>query len=74
MKLYLNEVNLKLYRSRTKEIRLGLGKNKNSQIAGLHRSSISKIFGSLLQAQGPSVKLTTLSSIFGTIKSLISNL
>ncbi|KHF98361.1 hypothetical protein F383_37724 [Gossypium arboreum] len=26
MKLCLNEINLKLYRSRTKEIRLGLGK------------------------------------------------
>ncbi|KHG24215.1 hypothetical protein F383_30532 [Gossypium arboreum] len=35
MKLCLNEVNLKLYRSRTKEIRFGSGKNKNSQIAEL---------------------------------------
>ncbi|KHG13380.1 hypothetical protein F383_17399 [Gossypium arboreum] len=30
MKLCLNEVNLKLYRLRTKEIRLGSGKKKNS--------------------------------------------
>ncbi|KHG18988.1 hypothetical protein F383_34746 [Gossypium arboreum] len=29
MKLCLNEVNLKLYRSRTKEIGLGSGKSKN---------------------------------------------
>ncbi|KHG25327.1 Reticulon-2 [Gossypium arboreum] len=43
MKLCLNEINLKLYRSRTKEIRLGSGKNKNSRIVDLHRLSISKI-------------------------------
>ncbi|KHF98384.1 hypothetical protein F383_37535 [Gossypium arboreum] len=30
MKLCLNEINLKLYRSRTKEIRLVSGKSKNS--------------------------------------------
>ncbi|KHG28147.1 hypothetical protein F383_14544 [Gossypium arboreum] len=52
MKLCLNEVNLKLYRSRTKEIEHGSGKSKNSRIADLNRSSISEIFGSLLQAQG----------------------
>ncbi|KHG29857.1 hypothetical protein F383_13415 [Gossypium arboreum] len=46
MKLCLNEINLKLYRSRTKEIRLGSGKNKNSRIVDLHHSSISEIFGS----------------------------
>ncbi|KHG11396.1 30S ribosomal S13 [Gossypium arboreum] len=43
MKLCLNEINLKLYRSRTKEIGLGSGKNKNSRIVDLHRSSISEI-------------------------------
>ncbi|KHG25208.1 hypothetical protein F383_32284 [Gossypium arboreum] len=43
MKLCLNEINLKLYRSRTKEIGLGSRKNKNSQIANLHRSSIPEI-------------------------------
>ncbi|KHG07414.1 Transcription factor SOX-13 [Gossypium arboreum] len=46
MKLCLNEINLKLYRSRTKEIGLGSGKNKNSQIIDLHRSSISEILDS----------------------------
>ncbi|KHG30706.1 hypothetical protein F383_15795 [Gossypium arboreum] len=35
MKFCLNEVNFKLYRSRTKEIGLRLGKSKNSRIADL---------------------------------------
>ncbi|KHG19318.1 Leucine-rich repeat-containing 33 [Gossypium arboreum] len=59
MKLCLNEVNLKLYRLRAKEIGLGSGKSKNSRIVDLHRSSIS---------EGPSVKLSTLSSTFDTFK------
>ncbi|KHG16256.1 Transcription factor SOX-13 [Gossypium arboreum] len=46
MKLCLNEINLKLYRSRTKEIGLGSGKSKNSRIVDLHRSSISEILDS----------------------------
>ncbi|KHG18888.1 hypothetical protein F383_24976 [Gossypium arboreum] len=32
MKFCLNDINLKLDRSRTKEIRLGSGKNKTSRI------------------------------------------
>ncbi|KHG25793.1 hypothetical protein F383_32329 [Gossypium arboreum] len=43
MKLCFNEINLKLYRSRTKEIGLRSGKSKNSRIADLHHSSISDI-------------------------------
>ncbi|KHF98150.1 hypothetical protein F383_37365 [Gossypium arboreum] len=35
MKLCLNEVNLKLYRLRTKEIGFGSGKSKNSRITNL---------------------------------------
>ncbi|KHG11671.1 hypothetical protein F383_00298 [Gossypium arboreum] len=35
MELCLNKVNLKLYRSRTKETELGSRKNKNNRIAVL---------------------------------------
>ncbi|KHG22260.1 U-box domain-containing 2 -like protein [Gossypium arboreum] len=46
MQFYLNEINLKFYRSRTKEIRLGSRKSKNSRIVDLHCSSISEILDS----------------------------